>query len=67
MEVKFLEIDSVVWMVLPLLILVVVAALKATLGSRIKLSGKTSKIVGIVVAATIICLYVAWKLLNGGF
>ena len=62
-----MEINSVVWMVLPLLVLVLVAALKATLRSRMEISEKTSKIVGLVVTATIICVYAAWRLLQGGF
>jgi hypothetical protein len=66
-----MEIGSVVWMVLPLLIFVVYTALRkkiaVALASRVKISGMTYKIVGLVVAATIICVYIAWRLMNGGF
>jgi hypothetical protein len=37
------------------------------LASRVKISEKTYKIVGLVVAATIICVYIAWRLMHGGF
>lgn len=58
-----MKIDTLVWLIFPLLIIV----LGVVLRPRLKISKKVSRIAGIIVAAIIISLGIIWRLLNGGF
>jgi Kef-type K+ transport system membrane component KefB len=58
-----IDLSMIIWLVLPLLFVVVGAALRP----RVKISKKVSRITGIIVAAIIISLYTVWRLTHGGF
>ena len=55
-----MNLNSVIWLVLPLIALVIVAVIK----SKIKDSKKATKI-GIVLAVIIVSAYYGWRLLDG--
>ncbi|KYK28338.1 MAG: hypothetical protein AYK19_20950 [Theionarchaea archaeon DG-70-1] len=61
-----MNIDAILWMVLPLLLIVVVLVLRLTVLKGVGQSRK-SLAVGIIIAAIVICFGIVWRLTHGGF
>ena len=53
-------------MVLPLVVMIVVVVIRVLLPKAYR-SGRKGSIVGLIITAIIIIVYVAWRLTQGGF
>lgn len=61
-----MNIDTVLWMVLPLVAMIVIVVIRVLLPKAYR-SGRKGSIVGLIITAIIIIVYVAWRLTQGGF
>lgn len=63
---KRMNIDGILWMILPPLLIVLVLVLRLTV-LKGELQSRKSLVVGIIVTAIIICFWIVLRLTHGGF